>query len=91
MGKSNESREILRHLRAEKCAQSVCRFVFSHLVSDLNDETNGGGNIIREVLFTSNSPEKFSDDNKGESGHLVFTGQCGRSIIPDSSQTLAGT
>ena len=31
MGKSNESREILRHLRAEKCAQSVCRFVFSHL------------------------------------------------------------
>ena len=62
MGKSNESREILRHLRAEKCAQSVCRFVFSHLVSDLNDETNGGGNIIREVLFTSNSPEKLSEE-----------------------------
>ena len=62
MGKSNESREILRHLRAEKCAQSVCRFVFSHLVSDLNDETNGGGNIIREALFTSNSPEKLSEE-----------------------------
>ena len=62
MGKSNESREILRHLRAEKCAQSLCRFVFSHLVSDLNDETSGGGNFIREILFTSNSPDKLSEE-----------------------------
>ena len=62
MGKSNESREILRHLRAEKCAQSVCRFVFSHLVSDLNDETSGGGTIIRKILFASNSSDKLSEE-----------------------------
>ena len=62
MGKSNESREILRHLRAEKCAQSLCRFVFSHLISDLNDETSGGGRIIKDILFSSNSPDKLSDD-----------------------------
>ncbi len=62
MGKSNESREILRHLRAEKCAQSLCRFVFSHLISDLNDETSGGGRIIKDILFSSNSPDKLSED-----------------------------
>ena len=62
MGKSNESREILRHLRAEKCAQSVCRFVFSHFISDLSDETSGGGNIIKEILLSSNSPDKLSED-----------------------------
>lgn len=62
LGKSNESREILKHLRAEKCAQSVCRFVFSHLISDLNSEISGGGKVIREALFSSNSPDKLSED-----------------------------
>jgi hypothetical protein len=73
MGKSNESREILRHLRAEKCAQSVCRFVFSHFISDLNDETSGGGIRIREALISSNSSDKLSEElSKKWLAHIGF-------------------
>ena len=65
MGKSNESREILMHLRAEKCAQSVCRFVFSHFISDLNDSneaTNAAGQTIRSILINVNDPDKLSEE-----------------------------
>ena len=64
IGKSHESREILKHIRAEKCAQSLCKYIISHLISDLND-TNEGSNIagmkIRSVLLSSNNSGKLSE------------------------------
>lgn len=67
-GKFNESREILMHLRASKCAQAVSTYVFTHLLSDLqasSDDTNAG-EILREKVFVSNDKSQLSELIKEE-------------------------
>lgn len=67
-GKFNESREILMHLRASKCAQAVSSYVFAHLISDLQasaDDTRAG-DILREKVFISNDEAGLSSLIKKE-------------------------
>lgn len=67
-GKFNESREILMHLRASKCAQATSSYVFTHLLSDLqasSDDTNAG-DILRQKVFVSNSESDLSELIKKE-------------------------
>lgn len=62
-GKFNESREILMHQRALKCAQSTASFVASHLLSDLQTTTDSSspGFILRNEVFCYNDPDKLSE------------------------------
>lgn len=64
-GKFNESREILKHLRALKCAQAASRFLISKLKSDLSDvaaaDENSPGNTLRTQVFLHNDPKQLAD------------------------------
>ena len=65
LGKSSESKEILRHIRAEKCAQAVCRYVISHLICDLNNSSKDNslavGYSIKKALFEANTADKLKE------------------------------
>ena len=67
-GKFNESREILKHLRALKTAQAVSRFVITKMKSDLSDasstDTNSAGYLLRTKVFVNNDPKKLSETIK---------------------------
>ncbi len=83
MGKFNESREILMHLRAEKCAQSICRYVFSHLNSDLSDynkSTNTQGQTLRRI-FLNNSADKLSEGLCKEWLPYLYCGEVAKDIL----------
>lgn len=60
-GKFNESREILKHLKAMKTAQAVARFITCRLKSDLaSSETQAGspGEMLRKA-FQQNDPAQL--------------------------------
>lgn len=64
-GKFNESREILKHLRALKCAQAASRFLISKLKTDLSDagskDENSPGYLLRTKVFLQNDAKKLSE------------------------------
>lgn len=65
-GKFNESREILKHLRALKTAQAASRFLISKLKADLSDasskDENSPGYLLRTKVFLHNDAGKLSDE-----------------------------
>ncbi len=67
-GKFNESREILKHLRALKAAQATSRMVISRLKADLTspDAANPSSPafVLRSKVFASNNPSELSDNFK---------------------------
>lgn len=54
-GKFNESQEILMHLRASKCAQSVSSFVFATLMNDLQNIGNTSEGVSESAKALLNS------------------------------------
>jgi hypothetical protein len=62
-GKFNESREILKHLRAMKTAQAVSRYIVCKLRNDLAlaDNPPGSSGYLLRQAFRHNDPEKLED------------------------------
>ncbi|KAF1080887.1 MAG: hypothetical protein GQF41_2701 [Candidatus Rifleibacterium amylolyticum] len=63
-GKFNESRELLKHLRAMKCAQSISRYIIGRMKLDLVDpgtDSNSSGQILR-AAFRENSASGIRDN-----------------------------
>lgn len=63
-GKFNESRELLKHLRAMKCAQSIARYIVGRMKLDLVDpatDANSPGQILR-AAFRENNATRIRDD-----------------------------
>ena len=63
-GKFNESRELLKHLRAMKCAQSISRYIVAKMKLDLTDpatDANAPGQILR-TAFRNNSEAAINSD-----------------------------
>lgn len=67
-GKFNESREILKHLRALKCAQSASRMLVNKLKSDLANanlkDATSPGLALRTKVFVQNDPESLAREFK---------------------------
>jgi len=66
-GKFNESRELLKHLRAMKCAQLISRYIISKMKADLIDpssETSSPGQILR-AAFRQNSASAIKSEILG--------------------------
>ncbi|PKL49923.1 MAG: hypothetical protein CVV42_04495 [Candidatus Riflebacteria bacterium HGW-Riflebacteria-2] len=63
-GKFNESRELLKHLRAMKCAQSITRYIVGRMKSDLTDpgtDSSSSGQVLR-AAFRENSASGIRDN-----------------------------
>ncbi len=59
-GKFNESRELLKHLRAMKCAQSISRYIICRMKADLIDsrtDANSPGQILRSAFRKKTASE----------------------------------
>jgi len=67
-GKFNESREILKHLRAMKCAQAAARMLVCKLKEDLNaanaKDPASPGYALRNKIFVHNDPETLAAEFK---------------------------
>ncbi|MBU1107059.1 MAG: hypothetical protein KKB51_10355 [Candidatus Riflebacteria bacterium] len=62
-GKFNESQELLKHLRAMKCAQSISRYIISKMKADLidtNTDASSPGQVLR-TAFKQNSESVISN------------------------------
>jgi len=62
-GKFNESRELLKHLRAMKCAQSISRYIVGRMKFDLINPVpgpNSSGELLR-AAFRENSASGITD------------------------------
>ncbi len=58
-GKFNESRELLKHLRAMKCAQSISRYIIGRMKFDLVDPVPGSSGEILRAAFQKNSASEI--------------------------------
>ena len=67
-GKFNESREILKHLRALKCAQAASRMLVHKLKSDLTNanlkDATSPGLALRSKVFIQNDPAVMAKEFK---------------------------
>ena len=86
-GKFNESREILKHVRATKCSQSVCKYIFAYLFRDLydsNKETNSSGQVLRKIFYECNDQYKLKERFEKEwLNNIDYKGIC-KSILEDT-------
>lgn len=64
-GKFYEGREIMKHIRASKCAQSVCNFIFSTLWNDSMD-IGSDGNIKLIAAFSQKDESGIKDSLKAD-------------------------
>ena len=61
-GKFNESREILKHLRATKCSQAVCKYIFTFLLSDLHGSSGTkSADILHDIFLNCNDQYKLKE------------------------------
>ena len=63
-GKFNESRELLKHLRAMKCAQSISRYIVGRMKQDLVDpsaDASSPGQVLR-AAFRESTAARIRDD-----------------------------
>lgn len=61
-GKFNESREILKHLRAAKTAQATSNYIFTNILSDLAVTGQGSRKSAADILMSANEPGKLADE-----------------------------
>ena len=65
-GKFNESREILEHVRASYCAQSVHNYILTHFISDLQNSNSEGLTKLQTIFLNSNDPDTLESDLKAK-------------------------
>ena len=89
-GKFNESREILKHVRATKCSQSVCKYIFTHLLNDLHDSnefTSSSGQSLRKIFYECNDQYKLKERFEKEwLNNIDYKGIC-KSILEGTTGT----